>query len=63
MPIETLNYMATLLIRMKYKMYGNCEGCCFSVYLGKRINELVKRKNKDLYLFNALSKRSLKNTK
>lgn len=43
-------------------MYGSCEGCCLSVYLGKRTNELVERVNKDLYLFNALSEKSLKNT-
>lgn len=61
-PIETLNYMVTLLIRTKFKMYGSCERCCLSVYLGKRINKQVKRVNKDLYLFNALPEKSLKNT-
>lgn len=54
------NLPCFLLIRMKYKMYANCEGYCFPVYLDKRMNEQVKRKNKDLYLFNALSKGSFK---
>lgn len=43
-------------------MYANCEQCCLSVYLGKRMSELVQKRNKDLYQLNALSKGSLKNT-